>query len=204
MEDLTKNISPLREIFIPNYPSKIKVSDKRRATYYREGKKIPKRCQNENYTFKDGVLVHAETGEKVIKNSRSVGTPKFWSVNFQAIWNQQIKYQDRANVTKKLKDFFRPYVEVLEPINEYPIRIEMFLFDQNMPVDVDNKGVIFTKVITDLLVNTNKDEVNNKKIIEDDSSEYINDIGRCKWIKIKEEEQPKMIIRIWKSNNELM
>jgi hypothetical protein len=197
----------LHEIEIVDYPSKIQLSSSRRAVYFIESKhrgKLPKKyAEDQKYQWLNGFLHNTETEEKVIKNSKSVGTPKFWSVNFQAIWNQQIKYQQRANITRKLKDIFKPHIEVLEPITEYPIRVELFLFDQEMPVDVDNKGVVFTKVITDLLVNTNKGESDNKKIIEDDSSEYINDIGRCKWIKISENEKPKMIIRIWKSNNQL-
>jgi hypothetical protein len=194
------------EIEIPNYPSKVQLSASRRAVYFTKVKdkdKLPKKYQADDYYWgDDGYLYHKDTPtKKVIKNSKSAGTPKYWSVNFQAIWNQQIKYQARANITRILKDLLRPYIEVLEPITEYPIRIEMFLLDQKMPVDVDNKGVVFTKVLLDLLVNSNKGEPNNKKVIDDDSSEYINDVGRCKWIKIEEGETPKMIIRIWKSNN---
>lgn len=198
------------EIEVPRYPSKIQLSASRRAVYFQKKKhynKLPKKYLKGNYQWgADGFLYDIENpiDEKIIKNSKSAGTPRFWSVNFQAIWNQQLKYQGRANITRILKDIFRSYIKILDPIETYPLRIEMFLLDQEMPVDVDNKGVIYTKIITDLLVNTNKGEVDNKKIIIDDSSEYINDIGRCKWIKINETEEPKMIIRIWKSNNRLI
>ena len=54
----------------------------------------------------DGYLYNISTEERVIKNSKSAGTPRYWAVNFQAIWNQQLKYQARANVTKILKEIF--------------------------------------------------------------------------------------------------
>jgi hypothetical protein len=191
----------LYEIEVDDYPSKIQLSEKRRAVYFQYKKhkdKLPKKYQDEErykWSLNDGKLYDEFTGEKVIKNSKSVGTPKFWSVNFQAIWNQQIKYQGRALIMKKLKDIFNPYIENLSPIIDFPIRLEIFLLDQEMPVDVDNKGVVYIKCITDVLT--------NHGIIPDDSSEYVNDTGRCKWVKINESETKKMIIRIWKSNNNL-
>jgi hypothetical protein len=192
------------EIIVPKYPSKIKLSDKRRATYFTSDKKdkIPKKYKdNERYEWRGKFLYDVTLNEKVVKNSRSVGTARYWSVNFQAIWNQQIKHQARASITNKLKDFFRPYIEELEPISSYPIKIEIFLHDIDMPIDVDNKGVVYTKIITDLLVNTNKGEDSNKTIIPDDSANYINDTGRCKFVRVNNEEDIKMVIRIWKSNN---
>jgi hypothetical protein len=190
------------EIVVEDYPSKIQLSEKRRAVYFQYKKhkdKLPKKYQEpQRYKWSrdDGYLYDLVGGKRVVKNSKSVGTPKFWSVNFQAIWNQQIKYQGRALIMNKLKDIFNPYIKDLEPITEFPIRIELFLLDQEMPVDVDNKGVVYTKCITDLLTNNN--------IIPDDSSDYVNDTGRCKWVKINESETTKMIIKIWKSNNSLV
>ena len=195
------------QIEIPDYPSKIKLSESRNPVYYKRSKhlnKLPNKYMTPRYYWdENGFLFDAEENKRVIKNSRSVGTPKYWVVNFQAIWNQAIKYQARANITAKLKEVFRPYIKVLQPITEYPIAIEILLLDTTMPVDVDNKGVIYTKVITDLLVNTDKGLNHNKKIIEEDSSEYVNDTGRCKWVKVDEDKDIKMIIRIWKSNNKL-
>jgi hypothetical protein len=61
-----------------------------------------------------------------------------------------------------------------------------------MPVDVDNKGVIYHKVFGDVL---------KRHLIPDDSSEYINDTGRIKWIKTDTTE-PILKIIISKSSNE--
>jgi hypothetical protein len=187
----------LREITILNYPSKIKLSEKRIARYYKKGKtkkKVPKKYSNINeYNYNDkGFLINLTTKERVIANPLSVGTPRYWVVNFQSIWNQAIKHQQRAVIINKLKDLLKPYITPIEAIAHYPIRIELFLYDTEMKVDVDNKGVIYTKVITDLLVKENK--------ILDDSSQYVNDTGRCKFIKVNTEEERKMIIKIWESN----
>ena len=192
------NSNLIHEIVIPNYPSKIQLSNKQRAKYYHKnkGKEPPKKYKNDRYIYnKAKVLIDSVTGERVIANPRLAGTPKMWNVNFQAIWNQQIKYQSRAVITGKLKDIFAPFVKDLEPIREFPVKFEIFIFDIDMVVDISNKGVIYTKIIEDLLT--------EYKIIPDDKAEFINDTGRCKWIKVNTEEEIRMIVRISKSNNEI-
>lgn len=190
--------SLIHEIVIQNYPSKIQLSNKQRAKYYHKnkGKPIPKKYKNDRYIYsKAKVLIDSVTGERVIANPRLAGTPKMWNVNFQAIWNQQIKYQSRAVITNKLKDIFIPFIKDLKPIREFPVKFEIFIFDIDMVVDISNKGVIYTKIIEDLLT--------EYKVIPDDKAEFINDTGRCKWIKVNTEEEIRMVIRISKSNNEM-
>jgi len=188
----------IHEIVIPNYPSKIKLSEKQRAKYYHKnkGKKPPKKYQNNRYVYnKAKVLVDVVTGERVIANPRLAGTPKMWNVNFQAIWNQAIRFQQRAVITNKLKEIFIPFIKDLKPIKEFPIKFEIFICDIDMVVDISNKGVIYTKILEDLLT--------EYKIIPDDKAEFINDTGRCKWIKVNTEDEVHMVIRISKSNNEM-
>ena len=90
----------IHEIEIPAYPSKIMLSKKRNPKYHEYSKRsaLPKKYKTVQYEWRGRYLYDTETDERVIKNSRSVGTPRYWSVNFQAIWNQQIKYQARANI----------------------------------------------------------------------------------------------------------
>ena len=190
--------SIIHEIVIPNYPSKIKLSDKQRPKYYYKGKgkEPPKKYLNDRYIYNDAkVLIDSVTGERVIANPRLAGTPKMWNVNFQAIWNQAIKYQARANITGKLKDIFTPFIKDLKPITEFPVKFEIFICDIDMIVDISNKGVIYTKIIEDLLT--------EYKIILDDKPEFVNDTGRCKYIKVNSEDEIRMIVRISKSNNEI-
>jgi len=190
----------LREIVIPDYPSKVMIAKKRATLYYKKGvtkKPIPKSYDPERHPDKygwnkKGYLIDLSTNDRVTRNPRSAGTPRYWVVNFQDIWNQALQYSARGLRIDSLKKIFKPYIKPVKKITNFPLRIEIFLYDTEMRVDVDNKGVIYTKVITDLLTRENK--------IPDDSSEYINDTGRCKFIKVKEESERKMVVKIWQSN----
>jgi hypothetical protein len=196
------------EIEIKDYPNKIQLSAKRMAVYYRVGgkKPIPKKYLNERYVFNDkGFLEDIVTGDRVIANPKVAGKPRMWNVNFQAIWNQAIKHQQRAVITNKLKELLVPHVENLIPIKEYPIGVEMFIIDTEMKVDVHNKSVIYHKVFHDLLVKpyVGENEKNTPAIIPDDNAEHINDSGRLKFIRTSSLDEVRMVIRIYKSDDEL-
>jgi hypothetical protein len=201
-KNIMKDKNVIYEIVIPKYPSKIQLSNKQRTKYYEKNnlkKPIPKKYLNARYEYiKHGVkwfLTDIVTGERVIANPIVAGKPKMWNVNFQAIWAGVIKHQARALVTEKLKEIFSKYIKNIEPIKNYPVKFEIFIFDIDMPVDISNKGVIYTKIIEDLLT--------KYKVIIDDKAEFINDTGRCKWIKVNSEEDIKMVVRISKSDNEM-
>lgn len=189
----------LREICIPDYPSKIMVSESRAKAYYIKGKTkkpVPKKyspkLHPKTYGYdKKGYLINLSTKERVLSNPRSAGTPRYWVVNFQDIWSG-MHHSTKSNRINLLKDIIKPFIKPVKKITTYPIKIEIFLYDIEMNVDVDNKGVIYTKVITDLLVGEEK--------IEDDSHEYVNDTGRCKFIKVNDIKERKMIVKIWESN----
>lgn len=197
-------------ITVKDYPDKVLIAKARRPKYYLSldskltgNREIPKTFQNpEKYTFDDrGILVKRSTGEPQLANPQTAGKPRYWVVNFQDIWNGNMAKQDRAMKVDRLKNILRPYIEQIDPIMTFPIGIEIVIFDTECPVDISNKGVIYTKVIEDLLVNTNKDKEDNKHIIPDDSIEYINDSGRTKFVRILNKEDKKMEIRIFRSNN---
>ena len=191
----------LREIIIPNYPDKICVSKKRRPVYFiskdsskKRGKKlIPKKYQNEElYEFnKEGILINKQTNEKVIANSVSAGKPKLWVVNFQEIYNGNVAKQKRACYINVLKDVLRPYIASISALKEedYPIGLSIELFNDSFRIDASNKGVIYIKVIEDLLVS-------EKKII-DDNPLYITDSGRI-ILNESNTEDNKMVITLFK------
>lgn len=197
-------------IVVQNYPDKVLIAKARRPKYYLSldskltgNRDIPKTFQNpEKYAFDArGILIKKATGEPQLANPQTAGKPRYWVVNFQDIWNGNMAKQDRAMKVDRLKNILRPYIEQVEPITTFPIGIEIVIFDTECPVDISNKGVIYTKIIEDLLVNTNKDKEDNKHIIPDDSVEYINDSGRTKFVKVTTEEEKRMEIRIFRSNN---
>jgi len=199
----------LRQIVIPDYPDKVLISKARRAVYYvKEGSSvrgktdIPKSYKNRKkyYFDDDGVLRNVKTEAPVLANSRTAGTPRYWVVNFQQIWNGSIAKHGRSSRVDKLKEALEPYVkELMEewgPLDNknYPVAMEIFIYDTEFPVDVSNRGVLYTKIIEDLLVTWG--------ILQDDSAQYVNDSGRVKYIKIADKKDKKMIINILSSDND--
>lgn len=191
------------EIIIPDYPSKIKLAEARNPLYYYKGenkKIIPKKYQTSSYGWLPNKTktrlywCNLETKEPLLRNPQVAGTPRYFVINFQHLWNQGINHNMRSTISNKLKAILKPHLEKIPVITDFPIKLEIFLFDYEMPVDVSNKGVIYIKTIEDVLQKP-------LNIIPGDSSEYINDTGRCKWIKI-DSGIPYMKIKIWKSDNE--
>lgn len=190
----------IRTIKVPQYPDKVMVAKARRAIMYvsaesrvRGRTNIPSSfLTSPHYEFnEDGVLMDVRSGLPKLANPKTAGTPRYWVVNFQDIWNQNITKQDRAMKVDKLKDILRPYIKKIKPITSFPIELNIILYDISMPVDISNKGVVFTKVIEDLLVTEGK--------IPDDSVFYINCSGSCRYVAVDRLEEKKMEIRILKS-----
>lgn len=194
-------MKPIRVITIPQYPDKVMVAKARRPVLYvkagsgvRGKSNVPSSfLTSPHYEFnEDGVLMDLRTGMPKLANPKTAGTPRYWVVNFQDIWNQNITKQDRAMKVDKLKDVLRPYVKKMTPIKKFPIEINIILYDISMPVDISNKGVVYTKVIEDLLVSEGK--------IPDDSVYYVNCSGSCRFVSVNEFGDRKMEIRILKSD----
>lgn len=198
----------LRQIVIPDYPDKVLVSKARRPVYYVTRKALvkgkveipPSFLDEAKYYFDErGVLINKKTDNPQLANSKTVGTPRYWVVNFQQIWNGSMAKHGRSSRVDKLKEALRPYIDKSEPYLtpmhewEYPVAIEIFIYDTEFPVDVSNRGVLYIKVIEDLLV--------AEGILKDDSAEYVNDSGRVKYIKIGDKKDKKMVINILSSDN---
>jgi hypothetical protein len=209
------------EIVIPDYPDKVLISNKINPKYYKSqtstsrGVKATKKFYEKNTLKKNvlgkevvistsrlkpnfkfdekGYLIDLTTNEKIISNIYKVGKPNYFVINFQPIYNQFIQYEARNNIVLKLSKIFKPYIENINVINEFPISIDKFIISPEMPIDVDNKFALYTKVITDLLVKEGK--------VPDDKALFINDNGRGKWI--KSENKNDMVIRIYKSDNNI-
>ncbi len=194
----------LREVEIPDYPDKVLIANQKRPVYYvsptskTKGKKnIPKSYSDRTkYEFNDkGVLVRKTDKQPVLANPRTAGQPRYWVVNFQEIWNGATQRQNRAMKADKLKRILAPYLDELPPINhrDYPIKVEIFMFDTEFPVDASNKGVVYHKIIDDILVNAG--------VIVDDSENFINDAGRTKFIRVSDKKDKKMVVKIVQSDN---
>lgn len=185
----------IEKLVIPNYPDTIQMAKERRTLYYTKTgkKKIPKRYLNkEKYAFDNKGRIYTIADDTlVISNPRTAGKERLWVVNFQEIWNGRTHGAGRAAKVNKLKDIFRPYVKTMRKIYQYPVGMEIHLYNTEFKVDASNKGVIYTKIIEDLMT--------EESIIEDDSFEYINDTGRIILHKVETAEEIRMVVNIFKS-----
>lgn len=179
-----------------DFIEKIKLSEKRRPTYYKGKAKIPKKYQNDEYGYnKNGVLVKISTGDRVIKNAISVGTPNIKMITGQYFWmgaNPHI----RRKIKRDMSKFFYKYMKDIPKVEEhqYPIGVRIDLYDdENVGQDLDNFMPVYRKVIHDILT---AKEMDHEAIIVDDDKKHIQDIP-TKFYPIDDHKNRKLYIEIY-------
>lgn len=205
----------LIRLVIKDYIRKIKLSDSRRAIYYKWNgkefsKKLPKKYQTTDYKIgysknigkgKQPVLVNATTGQPVIANPKVSGTEKWVVINGQKIYNNEIDKWRRNVIVSRLKDYFSDFISQLTPLTKenYPLSITYIFYDdfseysytdkndQERGKDLDNHSFIYAKCFQDCLV--------DNKIIKNDHVDFINMIT-YRYIKSSE---PRLEILISKN-----
>jgi hypothetical protein len=179
-------------VIIPQYLREIKLSEARMKKYYELGKREPKAIKYQDKSKYDWAvvkpypksrkfLIDIETGERVIANPKAQGTPKIITINGQKIYNGEVNKNVRNKVMMEIKKSFKPYIEKMEPISNYPIKITLEIHDtiresqSNNLWDIDNRSYPYIKGFQDCLTgNCDKlGNLRNKKIIEDDSVLFI-------------------------------
>ena len=184
------------EFDIPKFIEYIKLSEKRRPVYYRLGTRIPKKYMSEDYTFdKNGILYNIETGEKVIKNSRSVGTPNMKKINSQYFWSGSNPHI-RRKMKRDMSLFLLNYIKRVPPVRlkQYPIGVKIILYDViNGENDLDNFIYIWFKVLLDVLT---AKEMSHRPIIIDDNRKYLRKLS-VEFIPIDRHEDRKLTIQIY-------
>jgi hypothetical protein len=182
-------------IEIPGYITHVELSKSRRKKYFCQDDDIPKRYQNDSYEFIKGKLCHSETGRPVIKNNRSAGTPKLKKINGQDFYSGNVMPQVRAKIIHEMKKFFYEHFEGIPPIDpeHFPIEMELEIHYtiKNDLFDIDNLGWVYTKVIQDVLKDT--------EIIPDDNIQYIRKSGGCQFVQVDTEDDRKILIKIKKN-----
>ncbi len=166
------------EFEIPRFIEHVELSKKRRAVYYKRTNRIPKKYMDKSlYMFgKNDILYDVRTGEKVIKNSRSVGKPNMKKINSQYFWSGSNPHI-RRKIKRDMSLFMLNYIKRIPPVrtNQYPIGINFILYDTiNGENDLDNFVYIWFKVVLDVLT---AKEMDHKPIIIDDSREYVRKLG---------------------------
>ncbi len=190
----------LHKIEYPLYMKRVMLSSKRQAKYYTPTCKIKNKKLNDRTRFvfrehkgtKKIYLVDASTGERVLKNPRAVGTPKFMSINAQHLYNQTLHEFSRDKIVRVLHSFFEEGLKSIQRIETYPLMITMEIHDtileETSRWDVGNRGFFYQKAFEDVL---------KKDKIIDDSSMYICMPPAPIFIPVSNTEERKLVFSIY-------
>lgn len=218
----------LATIVIPRYVRKVLTSNARRATYYEEGEKLPKKYQDGiakgKYFWvmdrkRKKVLLTDGSGELVIKNPRVAGQPKYKLIAGNDLHSLRMKDFERSKIIKAIKAQMIAEVEKLEPIAEhhFPIRILMEVHNtvvdaetNTLSWDVDNHALFYAKTFPDVLSGCptyNKGESMtyiSKRIIPNDNILYITQPPVPLFVPVEDAEDRKFVFKIFSDNREII
>lgn len=191
----------LAEITIPRYLTRIEVSKKRRPKYYKKGSKIPP-TYLKRYSFnRKGYLVDSK-GNKIIKNKRSVGKPKYETLSGNRLLSGYGSHHIRANIVTGLKNFYRPFVQkyIKEhgPIIKFPLRVEWEVHttvEEEPNWDASNL-FFYYKYFEDCLFE-NKKNAQLLSLIPDDNVKYITKSPGATIIPIERWEDRKFVFKFY-------
>lgn len=180
-------------VTIPEYITRIKLSDHRRPTYYVNGTKIPREYSTSRYEFRDKKFRNYtksllyDTVEKIfiVKNKSFVGKPRYTSIGGNMLYAGMNEHV-RMLIISGIKEYFRQYIQKLTPIKDFPIHIDAQLHAipglRNW--DIDNLW-IYIKCFQDLLIES--------RIIPDDSVKYITKAPSFEYFPVAENKDRKII-----------
>jgi hypothetical protein len=220
----------IAEVVINNYIREVVVSSYTRAVYFKQKVKTPlplRFCDSAYYKQtkirvlsdkfewakkkKDRLfyLYDKSTGERVIKNEKTVGFAKSIVINGQDLHSLTLPDYFASKIKKALKEQFSKETEKLEPIIKVPIIVELELRDtyqdllnqSNPNWDVDNRVLFYNKVFVDVLAGTpliegKKIVKTTKEIIPNDHRGYVTGGGHL-FTPISVNETRQMIFRIY-------
>jgi len=134
---------------------------------------------------------------KVVKNTRTVGTPNIKIITGNYFWSGAHEHI-RRKIKREMADFFCPFLSKFKQVkdDQYPIGIRIDLYDEmegGTHQDIDNFIFLYIKLIHDLLVHHEKTSKNIKK---DDSKEYIQDIPTT-FHPIENHDDRKLVVEIY-------
>lgn len=201
----------LYEIVIEDYPSRIEMSKKRRAKYYhKNAKNLPKKCATW-LPDKKGYLIDPKTGERGIKNSKSINKPRYYNISGQDLWSFNIHPSTRVKVSQQLKKFYYNVCNSVidNSILSFPIGVALeFYGDPDKEEDLDNLERWHKKCILDALCGNveyiknidgkkvwyTPDRENYKQFIKDDSPIHITEVP-SKFV--ADENRRRLVIKIY-------
>tara|TARA_R100000742_G_C4277696_1_gene99793 strand:+ start:154 stop:759 length:606 start_codon:yes stop_codon:yes gene_type:complete len=175
------------EISIPLFIKKVMISKARRIKYYKEGGKIP--IKYSKYGFDSKGRLIDDKGEYIVANPRTIGKPKYITINGQALYNARMSPHIRSKIVNAVKDSFEPHLNGVKPIVDLPVRISLKLYDtiRQANWDLDNQW-LYNKCFQDLIV--------KKGIIPDDDIKYVTKAGAPEFVPVDNEQDRKLVFTI--------
>lgn len=184
-------------LLVPEYVASVKISNSRRPTYYKEGSSVPKKYSDINRyefrtkrfkNFNKKLLYDKQEKEFVIKNKAFIDKPRILTIGGNMIYTGMGEHI-RMKIIEAIKDNFRPYVQRLNKIEEFPIQIDAHIhcLPRMRNWDIDNLW-IYIKSFQDLLIECD--------IIPDDSVRYITKAPSFEYFPVKEDSDRKMVFRL--------
>jgi len=182
----------IETIEIPQYIQEVCISKRRRPKYDEEGN---------------------------ITNKRTAGKPRMLQINGQSLWVSMNPYI-RSKIADELKKYFYEQIRHIDPIENYPISIDMEFHLPYKNYDIDNLSVWYRKCFHDALAGSvgyvaqeieetnSKGEIVTKKYylpnhddyppkIPDDNVSYIQE-ANTKFIPVDTMNDRKLIIKIYR------
>lgn len=144
-------------------------------------------------------LANRNTQEFIIKNPRVAGTENWEVINGNYIYNGKYNSFTQGKIMKAIHDYVATFLEGIQPLplNCFPIVLNAELFDKSLDSisgefwDVDNRSYPYMKAFMDCL--------QKFKIIPRDDVRYVRQPPIPRFHELKEEEEPRFVIKIFKA-----
>lgn len=199
-------------IEIPNFAREITLSNKRRASYYKKGEKIPKKYQDADeeggiiypknrYYWQKGRLYQKSDYTPVLKNPNSVGTPKTTTIAGNDLWNTHRigNYTELIKITLQewLWEVICHYnLQSVDITDLLPMRVHLDFHTYKEPQDLDNLDLFYRKAFADA-IQDNKHKNETRWLRNDNTRNIKSFVTDHNDVKNKSEE--KLIITITKA-----
>lgn len=184
------------EIVMPDFPRTVKLSDARRAKYFKPTDKLSLKYLKKdklgsvvdmnitpnvgndnkgriheldsNFIWKEHKLTKKRierrlydltTKDYIVKNPSVAGTPNIEIINGQKMYNGDYHPHTRDKIMKVIHEYMIPFLQGFEPITEYPLIIDGFMYDKGKTCeiskgrmfDIDNRQFCYNKAFQDML-----------------------------------------------------
>jgi hypothetical protein len=150
----------LLKITIPKFARTVTVSQARRANYYHQGEKIPKKYQGDDFAWrihrKKMVLFNVKTNSPVVKNPNTAGTPRDEVIAGNSVWDTTRigNYTEliKLSVQKYFWDVITHFgLDKTDLRGKVPLRIHLEFYTYKEAQDVDNLDLIYRKAFIDAI-----------------------------------------------------